>query len=288
MSPFPSYDLALDVGTSTVRAATLTSRWVEQRALGETTPALRQGVVVNPEATVRMLKSVFRRARPSRFARPRVLACAPTDASVLERAALTRCLLQSGASSVIVVPEPLAAAVGARVDIASKYSKLIVDLGEGVTDCALIHDGKVAHSRAVRIGCADLRAQVQDWAIDHLQRPVSEKEADDLLHEKGIANGLRSVVEAPLLQIVGAVKAIIHDLPPTSGAEVIEDGIFITGGGAMLPGMSSLIEDATGIHTTVVPNPLGSVVQGARAMLPLASTLRLWRNSTDGAGAAKA
>lgn len=293
MNPFRPYDVAVDIGTATMRAATSESRLSEQRSVSRNIPALAQGVVADPDATVAVLKPLIRGLQPSRHVRLRVLACAPTDATALERASLKNCILHAGASQVLIVPEPLAAAVGAKIDIASKYSKLVIDFGEGVTDCALIHRGQVVHSGAVRIGCADLRRAIQDWARESFDVLVSDDDADCFLRRFGVlagheasdellpfgasANLLRGAIEAPLAAMVGTVKTMLRDLPASFGAEVIEDGIFITGGGALLPGMDTLIERATGIHTTVTPQPLASVIHGARAMLPLAAALKLWR-----------
>jgi rod shape-determining protein MreB len=293
MNPFRSYDLAVDIGTATMRAATSTSRPCEQRSMLRNRPALAQGVVADPDATVAVLQPLMQNFQPSLRMRPRVLACAPTDATPVEREALKNCILKAGASSVVVVPEPLAAAVGAGIDIASKYSKLVVDFGEGVTDCALIHRGQVVHSSAVRIGCADLRRSIQGWARESLQVTISDADADQFLRRFGVmaaeakpdeelllgtsANLLRGALQAPLSQMLDAVKAMIGDLPPVFGAEVIEDGIFMTGGGALLPGLNAMLERTTGIHTIVTPQPLASVIHGARAMLPLAAALKLWR-----------
>jgi len=293
MNLFRSYDVAVDIGTATMRAATSTSRPCEQRSISRNTPALAQGVVVDPDATIEVLAPLLRSLRPSRHTRPRVLACAPSDATALERASLKDCILHAGASRVLIVPEPLAAAVGAKIDIAAKYSKFVIDFGEGVTDCALIHRGQVVHSSAVRIGCANLRRSIQDWARASLDVAISRDAADRFLRRYGVmavrdtpgealplgvsANLLRGALAAPVAAMLETVKIMLRDLPASFGAEVIEDGIFMTGGGALLPGMDTLVERATGIHTTVTPQPLASVIHGARAMLPLAAALKLWR-----------
>ncbi len=293
MNPFRSSDVAVDVGTATMRATTFTGDFCEQTSVCRNTPALIEGVIADPDASVGILKSLLRTFRSSRITRPRVLACAPTDASGVERAALKNCLLRAGASAVVIVPEPLAAAVGAGIDIASGYSKLVVDFGEGVTDCALIHRGRVIQSKAVRVGCANLRKFIQSWATDGLQVKITEAEADRLLRAYGIgseqkagesgspmaasAEFVRKAIDVPLSRMLENLTAMIRNLPPALGAEVIEDGIFLTGGGALLPGMSARVESLTGIHTTIAPQPLASVIHGARAMLPLAATLKLWR-----------
>jgi rod shape-determining protein MreB len=285
-----SYDLALDVGTSSMRATTADGRVHKVRSRTENAAALAQGVVSNPDAAVSVLKSLFKNLQTSPFARCRALACVPSDADSIERAELRKCILRSGASSVLIVPEPMAAAVGAGIDVASRYSKLIVDLGEGVTDCALLHEGRVEVSHAVRVGCSDLRRDMRVWAARYSGKMVSEEAADALLRQAGVApdermpeslapwtTNARGALAEPFDRMLDAVKQMIRELPASFGAEVIEDGIFLTGGGALLPGMRSAIESATGIHVNVVESPLTSVIQGARAMLPFAASLKLWK-----------
>jgi rod shape-determining protein MreB len=122
---------------------------------------------------------------------------------------------------------------------------------------------------------------------------ITDEDADGFLRRFGVltvretpdeslplgasANLLRGAIAAPVAAMLETVKTMVRDLPASFGAEVIEDGIFMTGGGALLPGMDALVEKATGIHTTIAPQPLASVIHGARAMLPLAAALKLWR-----------
>jgi rod shape-determining protein MreB len=291
MNLLRSRDIAVDAGTATMRAATATGRVEQQRSVLSETPALKRGVVASREAAVAVLKPLLKKVEGARFMAPRVLVCAPTDASSVEKADLKACLLKAGASAVVIVPEPLAAAVGAQIDIASKYSKLVVDFGEGVTDCALIHRGRVVHSHAVRIGCADLRKSVQEWAREFREEPVSDEDADAVLRKVWLGKGegpvgdmpfpaklVRGAIDEPFSAMLECLQMMLKELPPVFGAEVIEDGIFLTGGGALLPGMKEAVTRATGIHACVVPRPLDAVITGARTMLPLAATLRLWQS----------
>lgn len=258
-----------------------------------------KGVVVNAGAASRILRAMLQERKRLGAAQPRVLACAPTDVSALERNLVRSCILEAGASSVVVLPEPLAAAVGSGVDIGSRYSKLIVDFGDGVTDCAVIRSGQIVAAIAERTGCADLRNIIRGFAAAFVGVTISDAEADQVLQSIGVSRTGQTMIRqaaggtptlVPLLAadlypamqptvevMLQPIRTLLRDIGAGSGAEVIEDGIFLTGGGALLPGMREAVAAATGIETHVVKDPLGAVIRGARRMLPFAAALDLWR-----------
>ncbi|MDB6132466.1 MAG: actin-like protein ATPase involved in cell morphosis-like protein [Verrucomicrobiales bacterium] len=292
-------DLAVDLGTARIRVAGGRTGICERPANPATGVSMERGVVVDASAASRILHPMFKERRRLGGAKMRVLACAPTDVSALERNLVRSCILEAGATSVIIVPEPLAAAVGSHVDIGSRYSKLIVDFGDGVTDCAVISDGRITASMAERTGCADLRRVIQRFAADVTGMVISDSEADRILRSlgtdwenpvmvQGISCGRCSSAPIPpadlyaeLWPVMGLmlrpVKTLLENLDAGKGAEVIEDGIFLTGGGALIHGMREAVAVATGIETRVVKDPLGAVIRGACRMLPFASCLNLWK-----------
>lgn len=296
---FESPDLAIDLGTATTRVAGGGDGISLRPSTSENIPALNRGVIVNACAATEVLRPMLQKRRRGTLARLRVLACAPTDVTPLERNSVRACILEAGASSVIVVPEPLAAAVGSGIDIGCKYAKFLVDFGDGVTDCAVIRDGRIVASLAERVGCSDLRRSVQGFAQRSAGMVLSEAEAERVLRSiglrrkgdeifRGTIDGqpaqsplsiaalheeLRPVVD----RMLAPIKALLRDIPAALGAEVIEDGIFLTGGGALLPGMRDAVAAASAIETRLVADPLGAVIRGARTMLPFAATLNLWK-----------
>lgn len=298
MSLFKSSDLAVDIGTATIRVAGGADGVSRHPAVFRTSRALDRGVIVNLDATIGVLRPMIRKRRRMTAGRMRVLACAPTDVSSLERNLIRSSVLEAGASSVVIVPEPLAAAVGAGINIGSQYAKLLVDFGEGVTDCAIIRDGRIIESLANRVGCGDLRRAVQTFAaaehgmeIDDagaerlLRRAMMGKEEDILFfhHESSKTSvppvpmaGLHAELQPILAKMLSPIRSLLGRIPAVTGAEVIEDGIFLTGGGALLPGIREAVMRDTGIETRVVQDPLAAVIEGARAMLPMTSTLDLW------------
>jgi rod shape-determining protein MreB len=299
MTVFGSPDLAIDLGTATTRVAGGHEGICLRPSISENIRALNRGVIVNTQAATELLRPMMQRRRRAGMARLRVLACAPTDVTSLERNSVQTCILEAGASSVIVVPEPLAAAVGSGIDIGCKYAKFLVDFGDGVTDCAVIRDGQIIASLAERVGCGDLRRSVQNFVKRSTGIEIPESEAERALRKIGLMRegeelcrgnvgrqpaqfflsvaALHAELRPVLDRMMAPIKALLRDIPASIGAEVIEDGIFLTGGGALLPGMRDAVASTSAIDTRVVADPLGAVICGARTMLPFAATLNLWK-----------
>jgi len=277
------HNLALDVGTASVRLGTGSRRVIEAPSHCGERRAISGGVVVDGEALVDILVPLLAQGRAFGVVKPRVLACAPTDATPRERELLVEAILRSGAASVLVVPEPLAAAVGGGVDVASPYAQMVIDIGEGVTDCAVIRSGRLIASCAQRLACAALRSRI---AATLGSGPAAEREADLLLREYGVLHaGLESTrrqssvliaVEPVVKRMTDLVTGFLKDLPDSLGCEVIDSGIWLTGGGALLPGLRQRLEEATGVAVRTVPNPRQAVVEGARHMMPVVTALNQW------------
>jgi rod shape-determining protein MreB len=299
MSVFGSPDIAIDLGTATTRVAGGRDGICRRPSISRNIRALSGGVIVNVRAATELLRPMMQKRRRAGMTRQRVLACAPSDVTALERNAIRTCILEAGASSVIVVPEPLAAAVGSGIDIGCKYAKLLVDFGEGVTDCAIIRNGRIVTSLAERVGCADLRRIVQSFLQSSAGIVISEAEAERILCKVGLArnggelclgtiNGqpqevlvsiapLHAALWPVIERMLATIKVLLRDIPASIAVEIIEDGIFLTGGGALLPGMRDAVADNSAIDTRIVTDPLGAVICGAWTMIPFASTLNLWK-----------
>lgn len=299
LSAFGSPDLAIDLGTATTRVAGGRDGICMRPSISESVRALNRGVIVNARAATEVLRPMMQKRRRATLARLRVLACAPTDVTPLERNSVQACILEAGASSVIVVPEPLAAAVGSGIDIGCKHAKFLVDFGDGVTDCAVIRDGQIVASLTERVGCSDLCRGLQNFVHDASGMVISETEAERVLRRTGLTrqgeefcqgtiNGEAAqfplsiaALHTELWPVIGRmfapIKALLRDIPASIGAEVIEDGIFLTGGGALLPGMRDAVAEESAIDTRIVAAPLGAVIRGAWTMLPFAATLNLWK-----------
>ena len=307
---FRGPDLAIDLGTANTRLfargrGLLADVPTNVADSTESTAPLTGGVVTDISGAGRLLKQVVDRARDFGSRPPRAIACAPTDVSATELAALVTAVRCAGVSSVKVIPEPLAGAVGAGLDISSKYAHAVIDLGAGVTDIAVIRSGIIVHQDAVRIGYSDLISAVQ-WMTYHRYGIVLDREqAESLTQEVASIDWQRSATAAsevdaldwksgrykrveisgedvshaiqPIIdQIMEAVRSSIRRLPPLESAEVIESGICITGGGACLPGIKERIAGETSHEVNVAPDPLHAVINGASQMLMVGAQTGMW------------
>lgn len=268
-------DLAVDLGSATVRVANAWSRHTLQApsSIGET-HALRGGVVVEPDCAVEVLRPLFARIRRFGLARPRVVATVPTDADRDERLALEESVRRAGAAAVALAPEPLAAAVGAELDLSLPYAQLVVDIGHGVTDCVVLRSGAVLESSARRVGCGDLEeALVRDWAGRH-GTVLPAETARAMLRERGL--GLAGALAPAAELILGLVESFVREVPHDVGAELVESGIHLTGGGALLPGVAAALSRRTGLLVRRVPDPLSAVVQGGRRLIRSVAEQGTW------------
>lgn len=294
-TPYRDPNIAIDLGTALTRIASgnLSRMAVPSKIGGR--PVVRSGVIMDAEAAVELLRPLLFRARKFGILRPNAVACAPAGADDEERETLRECVAKAGAATVVIVPELLAAAIGAGMDVASHYAGMIVDIGEGITECAVIKSGSIIEASSVRAGCSDLRHCVLETATSVARFRVPEAEAERIMRESGVAGKagplrvlftgcpegaasipgekLRERFEPVLNRMTGAVRTLLASLSPDLACEVIDSGICLSGGGALLRGMREHLERLTGIPVAMPPRPLDSVVAGAREMLPVMSIL---------------
>lgn len=296
-------DLAVDLGSATTRVASASSRrtLAAPSAVGRTR-ALRGGVVVEPDCAVEVLRPLFARIRRFGLARPRVVATVPTDANRDERLAVEEVVRRAGASAVALAPEPLAAAVGADLDLGLPYAQLVVDIGYGVTDCVVVRGGEIVEASARRVGCGDLeealvrhvagrhgtvlsaaaaREALLGLRLDPESRPKGKKK---LVCEDGTRNGqvrvdpasLAKALAPALESILVTVERLTRGVPDDIGAELVESGLHLTGGGALLPGLAGALARRTGLRVRRFPDPLGAVVQGGRRLIESVTQQNGW------------
>lgn len=267
---------------------------------------LHAGVVADVDAASSLLTPLLKRARGYGMIKPRALTCAPTDACDEERAALVEAMKRAGASAVVVVPEPLAAAIGAGLDISSPYAQMLVDIGDGVTDIAIIRSSTLINTYAVRTACSDLQRAVSQMMafrygvllypheaqrLTHLIGAIQDYDDEELYVTYGtdlLSGGPVSlyvsnldVIEAiqPVLDtIIAAIHNTVRDLPPKTSCEVIENGICLTGGGAKLKGLSTRLSTATSLDVFTTDDPMRAVINGATQMLSVSVATNLWKN----------
>lgn len=270
---------------------------------------LRAGVVADVNAAAALLTPLMKRARRFGLIRPRVLACTPTDARAEERQALMEATYKAGAAAVVLAPEPLAAAIGIGMDVSSPYSQMLVDIGDGVTDIAILRSGSLMKTSALRIACSDLVSALQqmvkeDHGVDLFPRealnvirkvgarphnstanvffPAGTDCQTGLLRRVRLSRAEAFLATAPvLLEIIGFVGKVVRNLPPEISCEVIESGIHLTGGGVCIPGIAERISLETGLAVSPASDPLHAVIRGARRMLSVGASTNLWETCTD-------
>ncbi|MCH3950514.1 MAG: rod shape-determining protein [Acidaminococcus sp.] len=270
---------------------------------------LSGGVVADYEATQGMLSSVLTKiVGRNLFFKPRVMVCVPTGITNVERRAVKEACIQAGAAKAFLIEEPLAAAIGAGIDVQEPMGHMVVNIGGGTTDAAVISLGSIVASSALRIGGSrfdeaivrymkkDLNIQVgEDMAEDIKKRigTVSRlgRHGDMAIRGRDMITGLpttlrmtsrdtmRAMTE-PVGMILGCIQSVFEKTPPQLAADILETGIILTGGGALLEGLADVIQSDMHVRTKVAENPLECVVRGAGQALdnPLVMEMLLEEN----------
>ncbi len=252
---------------------------------------LRQGAISDYFITERMLRYFIQKAMGRRgFRKPRIVICVPSGVTDVERRAVEEATYQAGAREVTLVAEPIAAAIGAGVDITRPCGNLIVDIGGGITDIAVISLGGIVVSSSLRVAgdhfneaiIRYIRKQHNLFIGDQTAESVKKKlgtarrlSTTETMRIKGrnVTTGLprtlvltsteiQKALEEPAGQIVEAIHSILEKTPPELAADIADRGIVLTGGGAQLEGLEELISERTGIHTVTAENPAAVVAMG--------------------------
>jgi len=253
---------------------------------------LRGGVVVDVNHAINLLRPMLRRSR--NWLRPPVsLACAPTDTSEKERKRLAEAILGAGAAHVAIIPEPWAAAIGAGIDVSKPTSQLLIDIGEGVTDLAVLRGGRLVYASAVRTACHDLQQAIKNAVLSRYRVNLSQPDLERLTHEidsgreydptaaspinltgidiirhlpREITVNREEIIKAmtPVLtKILGMIETGIRRLPPWFATEVQDSGLWLTGGGSCIRGIDRLLAARTNLAVHLTPDPNHAVINGA-------------------------
>ena len=263
---------------------------------------LKDGVIADFDITAAMLQSFIRQACGSRlFVRPRVVICVPSGVTEVERRAVRQAAAKAGARQVTVIEEPMAAAIGAGLPTAEPVGSMIVDIGGGTAEVAVISLSGIVASRSVRCGGDALDQSITSFIKRKYNLLVGERTAEQIKLEIGSAcppdptdtehgettmeikgrnlvDGLpkdilirseevREAMNENLMRIVEAIKDTLECTPPELSSDIIDRGIMLSGGGALLRGLDTLIQNETGIEVHIAEAPLDCVALGAGAVL---------------------
>ena len=294
--------VAVDVHTDKVRCVGQEAKDVIGRTPESvaTVRPLRDGVIADFDITISMLEDLIRRATGNSFlVRPRVVICVPSGVTGVERRAVRDVTEQAGARKVLVIEEPMAAALGAGLPVSEPTASMIVDIGGGTSEVAVISLGGIVASRSVRVGGDRFDAAIISYVRRSFNLLIGEPTAEQIKIQVGSAvplNGegeseltmevkgrnlltglpqaihitsqqVRQALVDPLAEVVEAVHYTLERTPPDLSADIIDRGIVLTGGGALLRGIDRLIHEATSMPVRIAENPLDCVAVGAGLVL---------------------
>jgi rod shape-determining protein MreB len=268
-----------------------------QRMIGRT-PAtisadrpLRHGVIADFEITEAMLRQFVDKVLSSRFSRPRMVICAPSGITEVERRAVEEATLSAGAREVHLIEESLAAAIGAGIEIAEPVGRMVVDIGGGTSEVAVISLGGLVVARSLRVGGYDLddaitthirlehRMAIGSQSAEAIKLaagsaiPLAE-EIETSIRGRDLSSGLpreliltsgevRQAIAAPLAEIMTAIHATLEETPPELAADITSEGILLAGGGSLLRGFENRVAAETGMPVRIADDPLACVATGA-------------------------
>ncbi|MEG2852944.1 MAG: rod shape-determining protein, partial [Hydrogenoanaerobacterium sp.] len=257
---------------------------------------LKDGVIADFDITTSMLELFIKKVfNNSSFARPRVVICIPSGVTAVERRAVKEATLKAGAKQVSIIEEPMAAAIGAGLPVAEPTGSMVVDIGGGTSEVAVISLGGIVAARSVRVGGDEFDLSIIQYVKKKYNLLIGERTAEDIktnigsaypfedeqpmeIKGRNLVDGLpkniyitpaeiREALEDPLSAVLDAIKVTLERTPPELSADIIDHGITLTGGGALLKNLDKLIAEETGMPVYIADNPLDCVAIGTGRVL---------------------
>ena len=266
---------------------------------------LRDGVIADFDIAEEMIKHFIRKVHNrSSFARPEVIVCVPSGSTAVERRAIQESALAAGARKVGLIEEPMAAAIGAGLPVTEPTGSMVVDIGGGTTEVAVLSLGGIVYSRSVRVGGDKMDEAIIRYIRNTHNLLIGESSSERIKKSIGSAsppddgdgatmeikgrdlmNGVpkelvisqRQIAESlaePVGQIIEAVKTALEQTPPELAADIVDKGIVLTGGGALLGNLDNVLRHATGLPVSIGDEPLSCVALGTGRVLEDKKTLK--------------
>ena len=285
--------VAFDRDTNKIKAIGEEARLMLGRTPGNIVAVrpLRQGVISDYTVTEKMLKFFIQKALGKKtFRKPKIAVCVPSGVTEVEKKAVEDATYQAGAREVFIIEEPIAAAIGAGIDISRPCGNMIVDIGGGTTDIAVISLGGTVVSTSIKIAGDDFDEAIVRYMRKKHNLLIGERTAEDIkikvgscypraqvdsidVRGRNLVTGLPKTVtvtseeteealKEATAQIVEAVHSVLERTPPELTADIADRGIVLTGGGALLRGLEELLESKTGINTMTAEEPMQCVAIG--------------------------
>ena len=285
--------VAFDRDTNKIKAIGEDARLMLGRTPGNIVAVrpLRQGVISDYTVTEKMMKYFIQKAVGKRtFRKPRIAVCVPSGVTEVEKKAVEDATFQAGAREVYIIEEPIAAAIGAGIDISKPCGNMVVDIGGGTTDIAVISLGGTVVSTSIKVAGDDFDDALVRYMRKKYNLLVGERTAEDIkirigccyprveddfmeVRGRNLVTGLPRIIKVstgeteealkePCNQIVEAVHSVLEKTPPELAADIADRGIVLTGGGSLLQGLEELITSKTGINTVTAEDPMTAVAIG--------------------------
>lgn len=266
---------------------------------------LREGVIADFEIAEEMIKHFIHKVHNRRsFVSPQVIVCVPSGSTAVEKRAIQESAESAGAGRVYLIEEPMAAAIGAGLPVTSPTGSMVVDIGGGTTEVAVLSLGGIVYSRSVRIGGDNMDDAIIAYIRRHHNLLIGESTAEKIKKEIGTAtapekgggrtmhikgrdliNGIpkeiiineKQIFESlsePVSGIVEAVKVALENTAPELSADIVDKGIVLTGGGALLSNIDAILRNSTGLPVSIADDPLSCVVNGTGQALEHMATLK--------------
>ncbi|MCQ6561903.1 rod shape-determining protein MreB [Paenibacillus mendelii] len=257
---------------------------------------LRDGVIADFEITEIMLKAFIDRVGGrSWYSRPRILICAPTNITSVEQKAIREAAERSGARDVFLEEEPKAAAIGAGMDIYQPSGNMVVDIGGGTTDVAVLSMGDVVTASSIKVAGDKFDSAIMKYIKNKYKLLIGERTSEDIkikigtvyqsgrrdemdIRGRDMVSGLpltmtihsdevREALWESVISIVSAAKSVLERTPPELSADIIDRGVILTGGGALLDGLDALLAEELKVPVLIAENPMHCVVKGTGLLL---------------------
>lgn len=254
---------------------------------------LKEGVIADYTTTELMIKYFLKRVVPRTLFRPRIMICVPTEITTVEKRAVMEAARAAGARQTFLIEEPIAAAIGAGLDISKPFGSMVVDIGGGTTDVAVLSLGGIVCGESLRVGGDKFDDAIVRYVKKEFNLMIGERSAEevkinvanvfpdreeemDIMDVRGrsLVSGLPQNVsisaiqtcealQEPVDQIIDAIFAVLEKTPPELASDISEKGIIMTGGGSLIKGMNRLISERTGIPVTIAEEPVSCVALGS-------------------------
>ena len=285
--------VAFDRDTNKIKAIGEDARLMLGRTPGNIVAVrpLRQGVISDYTVTEKMMKYFIQKALGRKsFRKPRIAVCVPSGVTEVEKKAVEDATYQAGAREVSIIEEPIAAAIGAGIDITKPCGNMIVDIGGGTSDIAVISLGGTVVSTSVKVAGDDFDEAIVRYMRKKHNLLIGDRTAEDIkikigsaypraendtmdVRGRNLVTGLPKTVRVsseeteealrePTSQIIEAIHSVLENTPPELAADIADRGIVLTGGGALLRGLEDLIYSKTGINTMTAEDPMTAVAIG--------------------------